>query len=105
MKKNTQLPSKEEIIDKISKEKKYLSENFFITEIGLFGSYVRDEQKQKSDIDILIEYDHKIGISLFEIVRLQNYLSDLFGVKVDLALKGNLKPTIGSYILREVIFI
>ena len=49
------LPSKDEIIEKISNEKQHLSEKYHVSEIGLFGSYARGEQKNRSDIDILIE--------------------------------------------------
>ena len=66
---------------------------------------MRGEQKKNSDIDLLIDYDHRIGISLFEIVRLTNYLTTQLGIKVDLALKRKLKTAIGNYILKEVIYI
>ncbi|MGA2298488.1 MAG: nucleotidyltransferase family protein [FCB group bacterium] len=105
MKKEVQLPTKDEIIEKIRKEKKYLSEKYFITEIGLFGSYVRGEQKKKSDVDILIDYDHSKGLSLFDIVDLTDHLTTLFGVKTDVALKNSLKTAIGYYILKEVVYI
>ena len=103
--KNKNLLTKDEIIEKIKAEKDYLILNFHLTEIGLFGSYVRGQQKKKSDIDILIDYDHEIGISLFEMMDLSEYLSDIFGKKVDLALKRTLKPVIGHYVLNEVVYI
>jgi uncharacterized protein len=80
-----------------------LSEKFKVKNIGVFGSYVRGEQKGSSDVDVLIEFDDPVG--LFEFMKLENYLSDLLGVKVDLVSKKALKPHIGERILEEVIMI
>ena len=80
-----------------------LRENFKVKTIGVFGSYVRGEQKRSSDVDILVEFDSPVG--LFEFMKLENYLSDLLGVKVDLVSKKALKPHIGEHILQEVIMI
>jgi predicted nucleotidyltransferase len=80
-----------------------LREKFKVKNIGVFGSYVRGEQKGSSDVDVLIEFDDPIG--LFEFMKLENYLSDLLGVKVDLVSKKALKPHIGERILEEVIMI
>ena len=71
--------------------------------IGVFGSYVRGEQKEGSDLDVLVEFEEPVG--LFEFMALENYLSDLLGVKVDLVSKKALKPHIGKRILEEVIMI
>ena len=80
-----------------------LREKFKVKNIGVFGSYVRGEQKGSSDVDVLVEFDDPIG--LFEFMKLENYLSDLLGVKVDLVSKKALKPHIGERILEEVIMI
>ena len=80
-----------------------LREKFKVKNIGVFGSYVRGEQKGSSDVDVLIEFDDPIG--LFEFMKLENYLSDLLGVKVDLVSIKALKPHIGERILEEVIMI
>ena len=78
-----------EISQILQGQKPYLAENYGIAEIGIFGSYVRGEQRPDSDLDILVE--------------LELYLSDLLGIKVDLAVKKNLKPRIGERILQEAI--
>ena len=69
----------------------------------MFGSYVRGEQTPESDVDILVSFDEVP--SLLKFVGIENYLSDLLGVKVDLVMKRVLKPFIGEYILREVIYL
>ena len=84
-------------------QKPYLAEKYGVTEIGVFGSYVRDEQRPDSDIDILIELERPPRISLIGLVELEYYLSDVLGVKADVAIKKNLRKRIGKRILSEVI--
>lgn len=78
-----------------------LAAQYRIKSLGLFGSYVRKEQKPMSDLDILVEFNE--APSLFEFIRLEHQLSALLGVKVDLVMKDALKPAIGKRILREVV--
>jgi hypothetical protein len=84
-------------------QKPYLAEQYGVAEIGIFGSYVRGEQRADSDLDVLIELERPARISLVDLVELELYLSDLLGIKVDLAVKKNLKPRIGERILQEAI--
>ena len=92
-----------EISQILQHQKPYLAEKYGVAEIGIFGSYVRGEQRPDSDLDILIELERPTRISLIDLVELELYLSDLLGIKVDLALKKNLKPRIGERILQEAI--
>lgn len=80
-----------------------LREKFKVKTIGVFGSYVRGEQKETSDVDVLVEFEEPVG--LFEFMDLEEYLTGLLGVKVDLVSKKALKPHIGKHILEEVISI
>ena len=92
-----------EIRQILQDQKAYLAERYGVAEIGIFGSYVRGEQRADSDLDILIELERPARISLVDLVELELYLSDLLGIKVDLAVKKNLKPRIGERILQEAI--
>jgi predicted nucleotidyltransferase len=83
--------------------KRILSQKYGIAEMGLFGSYVRGEQKKKSDLDILVQLNKKMGLLGF--LDIENYLSDLLGIKVDLVMKKVLKPEIGKHILNEVVYL
>jgi len=76
-----------------------LRERYGVRELRLFGSYLRDEQRKRSDLDVLVEFDRVP--SLFEFVRLERYLSELLKIKVDLVMKSALKPAIGRHILKE----
>ena len=83
--------------------KNVLTQEYGISEIGIFGSYVRGEEKATSDLDILVQVDKKMGLLRF--IKIENYLSDILGIKVDLVMKDVLKPAIGKHILREVNYI
>ena len=87
----------------LKENKDLLKERFNVKEIGIFGSFVRGEQKETSDLDILVEFEGRV--SLFEMVRLERFLSELLGEKVDLVMKNSLKPRIGKHILREVVYV
>ncbi|MGD0954027.1 MAG: nucleotidyltransferase family protein [Methanotrichaceae archaeon] len=80
-----------------------LRERFKVKEIGIFGSFVRGEQKETSDLDIRVDFEGRVG--LFEIVRLERFLSETLGEKVDPVMKNSLKPRIGKHILREVVYV
>jgi hypothetical protein len=87
----------------LAEHKPEIQKKFKVKEIGIFGSYVRNRQKRKSDIDVLVEFFEPVG--LFEFMDLEEYLQTLFGVKVDLVSRKALKPHIGEQILKEVIYI
>ncbi|MDM7202738.1 MAG: nucleotidyltransferase family protein [Thermodesulfobacteriaceae bacterium] len=88
----------------ISSHQKEIKEKFGVKELGIFGSYVRGEQKEKSDIDILVEFEK--GKKTFDnYMDLKFYLEDLLRIKVDLVIKSALKPRLKEYILKEVIYV
>jgi uncharacterized protein len=80
-----------------------LHERYSVKSLGVFGSFVRGEQKKHSDLDLLVEY--AAPVSLFDCVGLQDHLSDLLGVKVDLVPRQNLRPRIGKRILADVVWL
>ncbi|MFH1095881.1 MAG: nucleotidyltransferase family protein [Candidatus Desantisbacteria bacterium] len=95
--------SLEEIKEILKVNKSTLSKQFKIKELGIFGSYVRGEDKKDSDIDILVEFKKTVG--LLEFIAIENHLSDTLGIKVDLVMKSALKPRIGRHILEEVVYL
>ena len=88
-------------IEILREYKQELKERYKVRSLGIFGSYVRNEQKKGSDLDILVEFDEPP--SLLRFLQLEHYLSDLLGIKVDLVMKDALKPAIGRRILSEVV--
>lgn len=87
----------------MQEQKSYLNQCYGIIEISVFGSYVRNEQNIDSDIDILVDFGETPNIDLFDLVNLERYLSELLGIKVDVAIKGNLRKRIGKRILNEAV--
>jgi predicted nucleotidyltransferase len=78
-----------------------LRDSYSVTSLEIFGSHVRGEATADSDLDILVEFG--TTPTLFSFVRLENELSQLLGVKVDLVMKDSLKPALGAHILAEAI--
>ena len=93
----------EEIKKILYRNKTKFQNNFNVKEIGIFGSYIKNEQTKKSDLDILVEF--KRSIDFFDFLEFEEYLADLLGIKVDLVMKKALKPNIGRNILKEVIYV
>ena len=93
----------EELKSQIEALKPILRERFKVETIGIFGSYVRGEQKRKSDLDVLVEFSGPP--SLFEFVELEDFLSQNLGVKVDLVMRDSLKPRIKDSILSEAVYV
>jgi len=87
----------------LSKHKEELRRKYKVKEIGVFGSYVRGEQKKSSDIDILVEFEESIGF--FKFLEMEEHISKILSVKADLVTKNALKPRIGEHILKEVVAI
>ena len=73
-----------------------------VKEIGVFGSVARDEQTEQSDVDVLVELDRHTFDSYMDLLF---FLEDLFGRKVDLVMKGTIKPLIKDRILSETIYV
>ncbi|MFZ8804858.1 MAG: nucleotidyltransferase family protein [Candidatus Calescibacterium sp.] len=95
----------EEIKRKLVKIKPILQEKYKVKEIGIFGSYFKGKQRKSSDIDILTDFEEDAQIGLLTFVALENFLTELLGVKVDLVMKNSLKTNIGKTILKEVIYL
>jgi predicted nucleotidyltransferase len=93
----------EQVISQLRKMQPELRRRYPIREIGVFGSYIRGEQTDGSDLDILVHLDE--GVGLFELAGLQQDLSDSLGVKVDLVMKDALKRRIGRRILSEAVML
>ncbi|HEU4594024.1 MAG TPA: nucleotidyltransferase family protein [Pyrinomonadaceae bacterium] len=91
--------SKEQVFDLLRQAQPQLR-RFGVKRCGVFGSFVRGEQNDESDVDILVEFD--AGQKTFDnFMRLAFFLEDLFGRKVELFTPESLSPYIGPHILRE----
>ena len=92
-----------EIKEILAKHREELKSRFKVSEIGIFGSYVRETQSNRSDVDILVEF--KESISLLDLVKLENFLTSLLKVKVDLVPKEDIRMELKERILKEAIYV
>ncbi|EAZ89244.1 nucleotidyltransferase family protein [Crocosphaera chwakensis] len=93
----------EEIKEILINYKPFLVEKFKISELGIFGSYVKEEQTQDSDVDILVKFSK--APTLFDLVEIEYLISDKIGLPVDLVDKESLKPYIAENILNETVYL
>jgi len=96
--------TKQDIFKTIQDNKETIK-SFGVIEIGLFGSYVRNEQTSTSDIDILVDYK-KGEMDFFKFIDFCEIIENLFNdLKVDVVTKNGLSEFIGPYILKEVEYV
>ena len=95
------MPMRSEIESLLREHRSILQEKFRVEKIGLFGSYVRGEEKPGSDIDLLVRFSSPIG---WEFIDLKDYLEGVLGRRVDLVTEAALKPKLKGSILREVVY-
>ncbi|MCI0469338.1 MAG: nucleotidyltransferase family protein [Nitrospirae bacterium] len=93
----------EEIKTILGDHKAEVIQKYKVSELGIFGSFVRGEQKQRSDIDILVDF-YEIP-DLFKFIELERYLQKLLRKKVDLVDKQGIKPQLKDIILKEVVYL
>lgn len=91
--------SLEELQETLRRELPHLRERYKVRSLGVSGSYVRGEQRPGSDLDVLVDFDEVPSLLTF--VNLQNDLSDVLGVPVDLVMREALKLQIGERVLAE----
>ncbi len=99
------MTEKDKIIQKLKEVKPFLEKEYSVEEIGIFGSYAREEQTETSDVDILVSLRQGHSIGLIEFCGLKEFLSDILGINVDLITKKGIKPTLKKYILNEVLYL
>jgi uncharacterized protein len=93
-----------DIIRSLTENRSYLRKQFHCAEIGLFGSFARNEQTDKSDIDILVVFEEGTP-NLYEVEReLREYLKKCFKREVDICSKKWIKPVFKPLVLKEAIY-
>ena len=97
------MKTRAEILKILKKEMPALNSTYHVSDCGIFGSYVREEAGESSDIDILVRFEKPIGF--FKFIELENYLSEKLGIKVDLVTEDALKPLIKPSIMENVIYV
>lgn len=91
-----------EVREILSGRKRDLHEKYHVKNIGVFGSFARNEQTEKSDVDILVDFEEPIGL---DFVSLAEYLEQLLGMKVDLVSRGAIKPARLKVVEEDLIYV
>ncbi|MFP7754791.1 nucleotidyltransferase family protein [Thermodesulfobacteriota bacterium B35] len=91
----------EEILKKLRELKPELTERYKVRDIGLFGSFARQEQRLDSDIDLLVEFGDEAD--LFDLIGLSLYLEEVFGCSVDVVPRKALREELREAVLQQVV--
>jgi predicted nucleotidyltransferase len=95
--------NRQDILSSLEKLKGEVTEEYSVKTLGLFGSVARSEETDESDIDLLVEFSKPVGFVTF--MRLEHFLSERLGTRVDLVTPDSLKPVIRQDVLAEVIYV
>lgn len=92
-----------QILAILKEKKEYLQKRYPISELGIFGSYARGDFNEKSDIDILVDFNERIDG--FKFIRLAHELEDTFNQKVDLVSRKGIKPRYLPFVEKSLIHV
>ena len=95
------MQSREDIFKLLERERDSIRD-LGVNRLGVFGSFVRNEQRPDSDVDILVEMESRSFGAYMEVL---DFLEELFGRNVDLVPKDDIKPLLRNRILREVVYV
>jgi predicted nucleotidyltransferase len=90
------------ILEKLRRHKPGLQRKYPISQMGVFGSYARDEAIENSDIDIAIELSGPMGL---DFVAMAEEIEDLFGIKVDVVPKRSIKPAYLPFVEKDILYV
>jgi len=94
----------EEIVEYLRANKKVLRDNFGVTRLGLFGSFVRHSQRISSDIDLVVEFE-KGRKNIHAFLRLKRFLEKELSRKVDMGFEHSLKPVVRENIKGRIVYV
>lgn len=95
------METRSEVFDLLENQRESLRQ-FGVKELGIFGSFARNEQTPESDVDVLVDLKRE---TFRDFMGLLSFLEKLFGRKVDLVMKDSIKPIIRDRILKETIYV
>ena len=95
--------TKEDVLARLREELPNLQREYKVRSLALFGSFVRGDQREGSDIDMLVGFSEPV--SLFDLIGLELHLTDLLGVKVDLGMFESIKPMLKDEILSSAVYV
>jgi predicted nucleotidyltransferase len=93
----------EDIKKKLESHKTEMAKRYKVKEIGIFGSFARGENRRRSDVDILVDFEEMPGFA--GLCDLESYIEKLLRRKVDVVRKAALRPELREIILKEVVYL
>lgn len=93
----------EEIVQTLENLKLKIKEDYKAEIVGIFGSYVRGEEKENSDLDVLVRFLE--GATLLDLVGVANFLEEKLSIKVDIVPVDTIREEIREYIMKETIYL
>ncbi len=93
------MPTREQILALLKQNQAYLSTEYGVKRIGLFGSYAKGHPGDESDVDIIVEFERPIG---FRFVELAEYLEQLLGRDVDVLTPAGIQGIRIAHIARDI---
>lgn len=92
----------QQIKEILAKAKPELQKKYPLSELGIFGSYARGDATEESDIDVLVDFNDRIGIKFLSLVF---EIEELFHKKVDVVSRGGIKPNYFKYVEEDLIYV
>jgi len=94
----------EEIVEYLRANKEVLRDNFGVTRLGIFGSFVRHRQRISSDIDLIVDFE-KGRKNIHAFLRLKRFLEKELSRKVDMGFEHSLKPVVRENIKGRILYV
>ena len=99
-----EISSTEEIVAYLRNNKRLFYDRFGVTRMGIFGSFIRDEQTRSSDIDMVVEIE-KSRKNIHSFLKLKRFLEKELARKIDLGFEHSLKPMVREKIIGQIIYV
>ena len=94
--------NKDQILTLLKAKKPELEKKYHLSELGLFGSYARGDNHEKSDIDIAVEINGAMGLDFIEMA---DEIESLFGIKTDVVPKRSINPGYLPFVEKDIIYV
>jgi len=97
--------TKQNILQFLTENKDYFRKEFHVSKIGIFGSFARNEQRDDSDIDFLIEMENDVS-NIYDLKwNLREFLKKQFNREVDICNQKHIKPFAKEFILKDAVYV
>jgi predicted nucleotidyltransferase len=97
------MKTKSEVLKILENDLPFLKKSFHVDKVGLFGSYARQEQTEKSDLDLLVDFE--TTPDFIQLVELEEHLSKLLDIKVEILTSGGIKDRVRPNIMKDMEFV